>query len=154
MLINGPGELALKLADRMMKDIDDFKKKEKKDKGLYKLEPEQIMRFRDAVAKEWGLVKTIFADGTISDRTGAQTIYNGVVTCFSCWGKWGKTLRPTGQSAGAAMRGGAASLGSWGQTFRPTGQSAGAAMPGGAASLGSRLFPRRELGNPHRPPSK
>jgi hypothetical protein len=81
MMIDGPGELALKLADRMMSETGDFEK----DKRTYFLRAEQTLKLRAAVAQDWNLIKEVLPDGTVSDRTGVQSIYNGVVTCYSCW---------------------------------------------------------------------
>jgi hypothetical protein len=76
MMIDGPGDLALKLADRMMTETGDFEK----DKRTYFLRSEQTAKLRAAVAQEWNLIK----DGD-SDRSGIVSIYNGVVACYSCW---------------------------------------------------------------------
>jgi hypothetical protein len=73
-VIDGPGELALKLADQMMKETGDFVR----DRRTYSLKPDQIVKFRLAVAQEWDLIKD-----SRSDRTGIKSIYNGVV-CSSC----------------------------------------------------------------------
>jgi hypothetical protein len=81
MMIDGPGELALKLVDKMMDDTGDFMK----DRRTYFLRPEQTSKLRAAVATEWGLIRETQPDGTISDRTGELSIYNGVVTCYACW---------------------------------------------------------------------
>jgi hypothetical protein len=89
MSIDGPGENALKLADKMMADTGDFEK----DKRTYFLRPDQTLKLRGAVAIEWGLVRETLPDGTVSDRTGVLSIYNGVVTCYSCWVQGTPTTR-------------------------------------------------------------
>ena len=81
MMIDGPGETALKLADKMMADTGDFEK----DKRTYFLRPDQTLKLRGAVAVEWNLVRETLPDGTVHDRTGQLSIYNGVVTCYACW---------------------------------------------------------------------
>jgi len=81
MMINGPGELALKLVDKMMAETGDFVR----DKRTYFLRPEQTLKLRAAVAEEWNLIKETLPDGTIEDRSGVLSIYNGVVSCYSCW---------------------------------------------------------------------
>lgn len=96
MLADGSGDLALKLADTILAA--------NAGERLSNLQPQQMVSFRNRVAVEWNLV----ADGA-SDRSGAMSIYNGVITCFACWGQ---SLCPSGAGAGASLRGGAASLGS------------------------------------------
>jgi hypothetical protein len=96
MAINGSGELALKLADTILAA--------NAGERLFNLQPQQMTSFRNQVAVEWDLVKK----GN-SNRSGSMTIYDGVITCFACWGQ---SLCPSGVGAGASLRGGAASLGS------------------------------------------
>lgn len=76
MFIGGPGDLALQIVDQMISETGNFEK----DKRTYFLKPNQIEKFRLAVAKDWNMIKD-----EESDRTGQLSIYNGVVTCFSCW---------------------------------------------------------------------
>ena len=82
MLIDGPQDEALKLADRMIEETGGFEK----DKRTYFLKPQQTQKLRTAVAQEWNFVKDPPApDGSYSDRSGAKYIYDGVVKCFPCW---------------------------------------------------------------------
>ena len=82
MFIDGPQDEALKLADKMIAETGGFEK----DKRTYFLKPQQTQRLRNAVAKEWNFVKKPpERDGSVTDSSGAQYIYNGVVKCFSCW---------------------------------------------------------------------
>ena len=82
MFIGGPEDEALKLADRMIAETGGFEK----DKRTYFLKPQQIQKLRTAVAKDWNFVKKPpEADGSVTDSSGTQYIYNGVVKCFSCW---------------------------------------------------------------------
>ena len=81
MFIDGPQDEALKLADKMMAETGDFKR----DRRTYFLKPQQTQKLRDAVAKDWNFTRTVEPGGIISDRTGSQYIYNGVVKCYSCW---------------------------------------------------------------------
>jgi hypothetical protein len=81
MFIDGPQDEALKLADKMMAETGDFER----DKRTYFLRAQQTQKLRDAVAKDWNFVRTVEPGGIISDRTGSQYIYNGVVRCYSCW---------------------------------------------------------------------
>lgn len=81
MVVNGHEELALKLADEMMAETGNFEK----DRRTYFLKQEQIEKLRMAVARSWNMVKKVLPDGTVDDRSGAQSIYDGVVSCYSCW---------------------------------------------------------------------
>src|SRR4029453_19402560 len=82
MFIGGPEDEALKLADKMIAETGGFEK----DKRTYFLKPQQIQKLRTAVAKDWNFVKKPpEADGSVTDSSGTQYIYNGVVKCFSCW---------------------------------------------------------------------
>jgi len=81
MMIEGRGEEALKLADKMMAETGDFEK----DKRTYFLRPEQTQRLREEVAKDWHYTKFIGSDGLATDATRVQYIYDGVVKCYSCW---------------------------------------------------------------------
>ncbi len=79
MMIDGPGELALKLVDKMIAQTERFHYT-----GIYDFSYQPgFEKFRQAVAQEWNLIKEVFPDGTFSDRTNVQTIYNGVL-CSSC----------------------------------------------------------------------
>jgi hypothetical protein len=81
MFIDGPQDEALKLADKMMEATGDFER----DRRTYSLKPAQTKKLRDAVAVDWNFTRTVEPTGIISDRTGTQYIYNGVVKCYSCW---------------------------------------------------------------------
>lgn len=81
MMVDGSGQEALKLADKMMAETGDFEK----DKRTYFLQPPQTQKLRDAVAEEWHYTKYIGSDGLPTDSTRVQYIYDGVVKCYSCW---------------------------------------------------------------------
>ena len=81
MFIDGPGDKALKLVDKMMAETGNFER----DKRTYKLAPAQTKELRDAVATDWHFVKFKDAQGFDTDSTGVQYIYDGVVKCYSCW---------------------------------------------------------------------
>jgi hypothetical protein len=100
MLIDGPGEHALKLVDQMIAETGGFER----DKRVYFLRPTQTMKLRAAVAQEWGLIKQTFPDGSWSDRTGVLHIYNGVVPCYYCWVHGARVGAAARQLRGAAAR--------------------------------------------------
>src|SRR4029453_18730950 len=82
MFVDGPEDEALKLADRMIAETGGFER----DERTYFLKPHQTKRLRNAVAKGWNFVKKPpEPDGSVTDSSGVQYIYNGVVKCFSCW---------------------------------------------------------------------
>jgi hypothetical protein len=82
MFVDGPEDEALKLADRMIAETGGVER----DKRTYFLKPHQTKRLRNAVAKGWNFVKKPpEPDGSVTDSSGVQYIYNGVVKCFSCW---------------------------------------------------------------------
>jgi len=81
MFIDGPQDEALKLADRMMAETGDFER----DRRTYFLKPQQTQKLRDAVARDWNFTIRVEADGSVTNSTGIQYIYDGVVKCYSCW---------------------------------------------------------------------
>ncbi len=91
MMIDGSGEHALKLADKMMSETGDFEK----NRRTYTLKSEQTKDLRAAVAKDWGFTRRNDPDGGYTDSSGIRYIYDGV-TCRSCWGG--------AQKAGASLR--------------------------------------------------
>jgi len=77
ILIDGPQDEALKLADSLMKETHGFAQNR-----TYFLKPQQTEKLRTAVAQQWNLVKPD------SNGPGTQYIYDGVknvVNCFPCW---------------------------------------------------------------------
>lgn len=83
MFIDGPQDEALKLADRMMAETGDFER----DRRTYSLKPQQTQKLRDAVARDWNFTIRVEKDGSVTNSTGVQYIYDGVVKCYSCWAK-------------------------------------------------------------------
>jgi len=81
MSIGGPGEEALRLADKMIDQTGGFER----DRRTYFLRPDQTTKLRAAVAQEWNLIRVERPDGNFSDSSGNLSVYNGVVTCYSCW---------------------------------------------------------------------
>jgi hypothetical protein len=81
MWVDGRGERALKIVDKMMAETGDFERK----RGTYFLMPQQTASLREAVAADWHFVKYIDSQGYPTDSTGVQYIYDGVVSCYSCW---------------------------------------------------------------------
>jgi hypothetical protein len=86
--IDGSEDEALKLADKLMAETGDFER----DRRTYFLRPDQTKKLRDAVAQEWNFVRRVDPDGSITDSTGVQYIYNGVL-CQSCWAQGTPTRR-------------------------------------------------------------
>jgi hypothetical protein len=83
MFIDGPQDEALKLADKMMAETGDFER----DRRTYSLRPEQTQKLRNAVAQDWHFTQYMGSDGYLTDASGTQYIYNGVVKCYSCWAR-------------------------------------------------------------------
>lgn len=81
MEIDGRGERALKLVDRMMQITGDFEK----DRRTYFLTPAETASLREKVAQDWNFVKYTDSQGFKTDASGTQYIYDGVVSCYSCW---------------------------------------------------------------------
>lgn len=80
MMIDGPGRCALRLADAILRETNNFGR----GRQIYVVRPDQVAALRAAVAREWNLVSESMPDGTVSDRSGVRTIYNGVIVCPSC----------------------------------------------------------------------
>ena len=83
MFIDGPQDEAMKLADRMIAQTGNFNR----DQRTYFLKPQQTQKLRDAVGKDWNFTIRAETDGSVTDSTGVQYIYDGVVKCYSCWVK-------------------------------------------------------------------
>ena len=81
MFIDGPQDEAMKLADKMMAQTGNFVR----DRRTYFLRKAQTQTLREAVARDWNFTIRLEPDGSTTDSTGVQYIYDGVVKCFSCW---------------------------------------------------------------------
>jgi hypothetical protein len=81
MFIDGPQDEAMKLAKTMMAETGNFDR----DRRTYFLKPQQTQKLRDAVARDWNFTIREEKDGSITNSTGVQYIYDGVVKCYSCW---------------------------------------------------------------------
>ena len=81
MMIDGRGDRALKLVDRMMAKTGDFER----DRRTYFLTPDETNSLREVVAADWHFIKYIDSQGYPTDSTGVKYIYDGVVSCYSCW---------------------------------------------------------------------
>ena len=81
MFIDAPQDEAMKLADKMMAETGNFVR----DRRTYFLKTPQTQKLRDAVARDWNFTVRVEKDGSTTDSTGVQYIYDGVVKCYSCW---------------------------------------------------------------------
>jgi hypothetical protein len=81
MWVDGRGERALKVVDAMIAATGNFER----DKRTYFLRPDQTANLREAVAADWHFTKYKDSQGFDTDSTGVKYIYDGVVSCFSCW---------------------------------------------------------------------
>jgi hypothetical protein len=73
---------ALKLANTMIAETNGFET----DKRTYVVTPDDAQWLRNAVAKQWGFIRTADKSG-ITDKSTAVYVYGGVVKCLSCSSK-------------------------------------------------------------------
>jgi hypothetical protein len=77
MVVEGPQDEAMKVADNMMAERGNFET----DRSLYILKADDIKMLRDAVAMDWNFTRVVDSKGNITDNRGALYIYNGVPLC-------------------------------------------------------------------------
>ena len=65
----------------MMQITGDFEK----DRRTYFLTLAETASLREKVAQDWNFVKYTDSQGFKTDASGTQYIYDGVVSCYSCW---------------------------------------------------------------------
>jgi len=81
MWVDGRGERALKVVDRMMQKTGDFER----DRRTYFLQPAEYQSLKEAVAQDWKFIQYRDKQGYLTDASRRQYIYDGVVSCYSCW---------------------------------------------------------------------
>jgi hypothetical protein len=77
MMVDGPQEHALNLADEVLIETDNFVAKP----GTYMLRPDQLESLRAAVAKDWNFTTFVGKDGLPTDNRNLKYVYDGVPKC-------------------------------------------------------------------------
>ena len=77
MMVDGPQEHALNLADEVLMETNNFTT----NKGTYILKADQLHNLRAAVARDWNFTKFVGTDGFLTDNTKLKYVYDGMPKC-------------------------------------------------------------------------
>jgi hypothetical protein len=77
MMVDGPQDHALRLADEVLVETENFMGKA----GIYAFRPDQLNDLREAVAKDWNFRKFKGKDGLLTDNRKLRYVYDGIPKC-------------------------------------------------------------------------
>jgi hypothetical protein len=77
MMVDGPQDLALRLADEVLVETENFVGKS----GIYTFTPEQLKDLRAAVRRDWNFTKFVAKDGLPTDNRKLRYVYDGIPKC-------------------------------------------------------------------------
>jgi hypothetical protein len=77
MMVDGPQDQALRLADEILMETGNFVTKP----GTYVISGIQLQDLRSATAKDWNFTKFVGSDGLSTDNSKLKYVYDGVPKC-------------------------------------------------------------------------